>query len=222
MVTRSAHDAAAAPQARRRARRCQWEALCRGGIQDAVVRLLCRDGAGALTMSRVAAEAGVGKGTLYLYFRDKRHLLDSVRERSLAALRAELLGVLDGPGAARQKLEGLVRTHIGYCQEHRDLLRVLLWDRQFAGSRVRRRHNDGFQALVDRTADLLHEGMKEGFLRPADQRKAAAMLLESIIAVISLRLCDESPPAVEEDAALVLGVFLGGLQAQPAGRGGGA
>ncbi|MDY6999058.1 MAG: TetR family transcriptional regulator [Actinomycetota bacterium] len=50
----------------------------------AAVELLARDGFAALTVRRVAAEAGVGAATAYTYFSSKEHLVAEVFWRRLA------------------------------------------------------------------------------------------------------------------------------------------
>jgi AcrR family transcriptional regulator len=50
---------------------------------DAADRLLARDGANAVTTTRVAAEAGIAVGTLYRYFPDKEALFDALAARCL-------------------------------------------------------------------------------------------------------------------------------------------
>lgn len=50
----------------------------------ASVELLARDGFAALTVRRVAAEAGVGAATAYTYFSSKEHLVAEVFWRRLA------------------------------------------------------------------------------------------------------------------------------------------
>ncbi len=51
---------------------------------DAADRLLARDGANAVTTTRVAAEAGIAVGTVYRYFPDKEALFDALAARCLA------------------------------------------------------------------------------------------------------------------------------------------
>jgi len=53
------------------------EAFTRKDILDSAVGLLTRNGIQGLTMDRVAAEAGVAKGTLYVYFKNKEEILDA-------------------------------------------------------------------------------------------------------------------------------------------------
>ena len=47
--------------------------------------MLCREGFAALTVRRVAADAGVGAATAYTYFSSKEHLVAEVFWRRLAA-----------------------------------------------------------------------------------------------------------------------------------------
>jgi AcrR family transcriptional regulator len=50
---------------------------------EAADRLLARDGAGGVTTTRVAAEAGIAVGTIYRYFPDKEALFDALAARCL-------------------------------------------------------------------------------------------------------------------------------------------
>ncbi|HTQ57807.1 MAG TPA: TetR/AcrR family transcriptional regulator [Bryobacteraceae bacterium] len=52
-------------------------------ILDAVVRLLKREGAGAVTTNRIAEVAGVSIGSLYQYFPDKQAIFSALHERHI-------------------------------------------------------------------------------------------------------------------------------------------
>src|SRR4051794_41465302 len=67
-----------------------WQEFKRQSIQEAVIRLMCRDGLKSVTMERVAQEVGIAKGTVYLHYRDKQSLLDAVKESSLDPLSEKL------------------------------------------------------------------------------------------------------------------------------------
>lgn len=192
-------------------RKVEWESFCRKGIQDAVVRLLAREGSDALTMERVAAEAGVAKGTLYVYFKDKRALLQSVKEATIQPLREELARILEGPLPPARKLEEMVRRHMAYFDEHRNLLKVLLWQRQILESHARWRSSDPHRAFVARVAAVIARGIAEGAFRPVDPQKAAAILLEASIATVIQRLWEEKPSPVEDDVRTLLDTLLYGL-----------
>lgn len=63
----------------------------RAAILEAADRLMMRDGLDALTMDAVAAEAGVGKGTVFRRFSSRQGLMAALLDRSEAAWQAEVL-----------------------------------------------------------------------------------------------------------------------------------
>src|SRR5690606_24081840 len=56
-------------------------------ILDAAARVLTSDGAGALSVRRVAREAGIGLGTLYIHFPNMQAVVAALAERSDRRLR---------------------------------------------------------------------------------------------------------------------------------------
>ncbi len=74
---------AAVESTRRRLSAKQADTVERLG--NAAIDLLNREGFGALTVRRVAADAGVGAATAYTYFSSKEHLVAEVFWRRLAA-----------------------------------------------------------------------------------------------------------------------------------------
>jgi len=204
--------------ARERAnRKSQWESFCKKGIQDAVVRVLSADGTKGLTMERVAREAGVAKGTLYVYFKDKKHLLHSVKEESMAPMRRELFGILDGDLPPVEKLRQFMMRHLGYFDEHREFFRVLLWERQIAETNLRRQQSDPFRTYVEKIAAVLREGASAKAFRPLEPVKVAAVLIEADIAMIAQRLLTDTPGSVEEDARMLTDLIMNGLSLKRTG-----
>jgi AcrR family transcriptional regulator len=59
-------------------------------LLDAAVAVIRRDGASALTLDAVAAEAGVSKGGVLYHFASKRALIDGLLTRWLDAFEAQL------------------------------------------------------------------------------------------------------------------------------------
>src|SRR5436305_336603 len=94
-----------------------WEAHKRQSIQDAVVQLMCREGAESVTMERVAQEVGIAKGTVYLYYETKQELLDAVKESSLEPLRQRVEEILRGPATPEKKLRAIPLRYLSYFDQ---------------------------------------------------------------------------------------------------------
>jgi AcrR family transcriptional regulator len=65
-------------------------------ILDAAERLLLRSTGRGPSMADVAAEAGLAKGTIYLYFQSKEELLLALLERNIDGFYLALAGMLEG------------------------------------------------------------------------------------------------------------------------------
>src|SRR5437763_10517785 len=94
-----------------------WQEFKRQSIQEAVIRLICREGLKSVTMERVAQEVGIAKGTVYLHYRDKQALLDEVKESALAPLTAKIEEILHGDASADRKLRAYCLEYLSYFDE---------------------------------------------------------------------------------------------------------
>jgi TetR/AcrR family fatty acid metabolism transcriptional regulator len=189
-----------------------WEAHKRQSIQDAVVRLMCRDGTESVTMERVAQEVGIAKGTVYLYYQTKQDLLEAVKESSLEPLRQKLEEILRGTATPERKLKAFPLRYLTYFDERRDLFRILLYEREVTRLRGARWQSERYRRLVSEIARVIRDGVKDGAFRDVDTQNVAAMFIESNIALVHQRLMTDRPTPVDDDAALVSDIFLRGLK----------
>jgi AcrR family transcriptional regulator len=75
-------------------------------------------GIATTTMERIAQEAELAKGTLYLYFRNREELLMGLLADDLATLTASMTTVAQSPLAPPEKLASAFRTFYTYSQEN--------------------------------------------------------------------------------------------------------
>ncbi|MBW2561066.1 MAG: TetR/AcrR family transcriptional regulator [Deltaproteobacteria bacterium] len=193
-------------------RRKALEALTRRGILDAAVGLLTRDGIHGLTMERVATEAGVAKGTLYVYFKNKEEILDATVDASFDPLIRELSALLDDGHAPDRKLAEFSLCHLRFFDKHRDLIRVLFYDRERIHSEKNHYADTRYRTFVDRVADVLEEGVRQGLFSPLDPMKVAAMFIEANMGMVMQRIHDGISGDVERDAQQITDLFMRGLK----------
>jgi AcrR family transcriptional regulator len=85
---------------RQRAIQAEDKQVRHGAILDAAERLLARSPERVASVSEVADEAGLAKGTVYLYFPGKEELLLALHERNVDGFFRELIARLDGEAHA--------------------------------------------------------------------------------------------------------------------------
>jgi AcrR family transcriptional regulator len=197
--------------------KARLESVARRSIQDAVVRILSRHGAERLTMERVASEAGVAKGTVYRFFRNKKELLESVRALSMEPLERDLTAVFDAPLPAGERIRRLILRHVIFFDEHRELLRVLLWDRRLAAARLKKGGSARYRTYVERLAEVIASGVRSGEFKQMPPEEVAEWIVESSIALASGRLWRDGSAGgkPEEEASLLAEMILHGIARQP-------
>ena len=189
-----------------------WQDLKRESIQQAVIRLMCREGLKSVTMERVAQEVGIAKGTVYLHYHDKQELLESVKDAALEPMIDEMDQILRGDAAPERKLHDYSLRYLAYFEEQRDLFRILLYEREVTRVWGSRYQSDRYRKLAEAVSRVLKEGMRTEIFRDVDAHAAAALFVESNMAMMNQRMLSTHPNPVEEDAELVSSIFIRGLK----------
>ena len=96
-----------------------------GEIVRAARRVIGELGFDEASMERIAHEAKVAKGTIYLYFRNKEELLAHVAEHGFRELMERARLATSRARGAEPKLTGLMRAALEHTGENREIFRAL-------------------------------------------------------------------------------------------------
>ena len=117
-------------------------AVVRDAILDATVDLVSERGLRAVTMAEIAERAGIGRATLYRYFRDAESVLRAWHDREIGRHVAEIAAAAGGPGTARARLVAVLRGFTAGAHGRRaghdaEMAMFFHRDEQVAAARVR-------------------------------------------------------------------------------------
>jgi TetR/AcrR family transcriptional regulator len=189
------------------------ERFRRDSILDAARHVIARQGRGGASMQAIADEAGVAKGTLYLYFRDRDELLQQTGDLVFDELLARLKAVLDEPRPLPESLRDLVRTKLEFFDESQDFLRVYMALRHSGGaaeSRRRRRQAPQYARYLEMLTRHLGAAAARGEMKPFDPERVALVFAEGVSAILLHRLDGHERPRVEE-VDWIVDLLLNGL-----------
>jgi AcrR family transcriptional regulator len=132
----------------------------RTDLLDAAQALVVEKGVAATTLDDVTRRAGVAKGTFYLYFESKDHLVLALRERFVDELIARQSRALERlpPGDWSARLDRWIEDGIHAYVEHAELHDVLFEHDAGAtpvhsGITPENRHLDALEALLRQRRD---------------------------------------------------------------------
>ncbi len=97
----------------------------REAIISATLQLLQEEGWTSISMDRIAERAELSKGAIYLYFKNKEHLLTEILWMRLDELFERIRSVVSSEGEFEELVERIVRTVIAFFTENVDLFRFL-------------------------------------------------------------------------------------------------
>ena len=184
-------------------------------ILDATDRLLAVFGYRKMTVEDIAAEAGIGKGTIYLHFSSKEEVVLSHIDRIVDRLKERLREIADSDTPAADRLRQMLLTRVlfrfdsiqHYTQSLNDLLAALR-------PGLLRRRAQYFEAEAQIFAAVLVEGNQSGEFSFDDEHATAHALLQATNGLLpySLSTTELGERAeVEQRANDVANLMLRGL-----------
>lgn len=186
-------------------------------IQDATMRVIARKGMAAATMQEIAEEAGVAKGTIYLYFRDRDELVEKTFETSMEKLFVQIDEALDRDVAFEDKLRAVMSAQLAFFSQNREFFRLYLSLRMPEGTPAQQRRQQRschprYRQRVDKLAAVLRQAIDRGELRDVDVDRLALFIIEGSTAVLLERLTEKSSPAEDADVEFLVGLILDGIR----------
>lgn len=188
------------------------------------MRVIARKGMSAATMQEIAAEAGVAKGTIYLYFRDRDELVERTFETAVGDLQRRIAAALELDLPFDERLREIVRAKVVFFEENAEFFRLYTSLRNPEGSpqqqrRRKRTCQPQYEAHVRDFARVLEQAMERGEVRRLDPMRLSLFIIEGCSAIIHERLTEADPPSEEIDIDFLVSVALDGVSLRKQKRG---
>jgi len=165
-------------------------------------------------IDEIAEVGGIGKGTVYRYFRTKEDLYFATILRGLDRLDVVLSNALPQEASPTRRLERIAREMLTFFWNQRSLLMLLYRDERTLRSRhgpLRERHDQ----LVRLVKEAIVEGIERREYRGVDPTTAAELFLGMIRGINIFRRDEDTIDAL---VAEIVGVFTRGIVRPEGGR----
>ena len=160
----------------------------------------------------IADGAGVGKGTIYRYFRSKEDLFWATTFQVLLRLEQHLFMEMEGIKGAVAKIRASAIAYARFFESNPQYLEMFVQDRaEFRGSGPES-HREHHQKMFRWFGDILQQGIDAGEIRPLDTEQTMhtlASLLYGIV-VLGCHLSSQSAVQMTEHS---IDIFFQGIRA---------
>ena len=172
-------------------------------LLESTRRLIAAEGFDAVTMERVAEEAGITKGAIYLYFRNKDRMILAAVEEIASEMVRGIEQRVDPRAEPWDQLCQLMRAQLAIMEENKELLRTLLLDRRLM--KGGRRSGAARRLLKYRQkheADIrgvLEKGVRRRLFQSVETARAAFYINELTISTAQRRLLALTQSTLEQE-----------------------
>ncbi len=186
------------------------DSMMREAVYEGAVAVLTEYGLNGTTMDRVAAAAGMAKGSLYNHFRSKQELLEFVYDRAVAPMQEALAEIVKDRLSATEKLASISRLWREYLVKHHAVFEFLINDHAARGL-LRGSEQTARASGIKQITAIIKRGIEEGEFRPVDATAAADMFVSAAIGMVEHEFAAGTSRPVDEAVDALMGVFLHGL-----------
>jgi AcrR family transcriptional regulator len=156
----------------------------------------------------IAQRLGIGKGTIYRYFKSKEELYLAAIAEGLNGLHAAVTAVLQQDAPIETTIDAVVRTMITYFWRQRDFFVLVHRLEPKLKARERADWQNRRNEVVSMVRRVLERALVHGEIGPLDTRLAVEVLFGMIRAACLYRTENDRP---EELIRQVTAIFLHGL-----------
>lgn len=183
-----------------------------GLILRAAIRVFSRKGFFNAKVADIAREAGVADGTVYLYFKNKDHLLVSIFDETMEDAIAEGRKAVETIADPREKLVRIAGLHLDRMGRDRDLAVVFQVELRSSTKFMEQFSETGVNSYLDLIRAVIREGQQQGVFRDAlDATIASKIFFGALDEMVTNWVLSRKRYDLRSTAQPVLDLFFNGV-----------
>ncbi|WP_261300910.1 TetR/AcrR family transcriptional regulator [Paenibacillus andongensis] len=146
-------------------------------ILEGALKVFAEHGFHKSQVSRIAKEAGVADGTIYLYFKKKEDILTSLFQEKLGELVEKLNHGLNDQMTAREALHKVCEIHFSVLEGNIHLAYLTQIELRQSDLELRKEIGLALKRYIILIENILEKGKKDGSFRPDFEVKLVRLLI---------------------------------------------
>jgi AcrR family transcriptional regulator len=179
-------------------------------IREAAMRVVSRKGYDHVTVQDIADEAGVAKGTVYLYFKSREDVLEKTMSFSFEEFHILIREAIGRGTTFRERVEQVVQAQLEYFEQQQEFFRLYLAMAEPLGERRLRKHAS-YRTHIGQLVSMVAMAVEndEVLAQPPER---IAIALASVIRDIGLqRMTEKNKRPIAEDIEFVRDFICRGI-----------
>jgi len=182
-------------------------------IIEAAVKVIAENGYHAAQVSKIAKQAGVADGTIYLYFKNKEDILISLFKEKMGIHIEKIREKLEGKRSASEKLYTLIESHFTQLDQDHDYAIVTQLELRQTNRELRLKINQILKEYLDVIDEIIEYGKITGeFRADLDKRLARQIIFGTIDEIVTTWVMNDQKYQLIDLVEKVYELFMNGFQ----------
>jgi AcrR family transcriptional regulator len=186
----------------------------RDSILNAARAVFSREGYAGTAVDDIAEQAGIAKGTLYLYFKSKEDVYLAALARDIRELAERARVEMDRQPGFREKLSSFIRVRLEFARAHEDFLRIYLaeYGGMFIKAPLRKELCNLTRENMRYMASIVQEAVDRGEIREVPAAAFAGTIFDTARGLIERRLLGWKEFKVPDEIEFAVDLLWRGIE----------
>ncbi|MFG6119024.1 MULTISPECIES: TetR/AcrR family transcriptional regulator [Thalassobacillus] len=181
-------------------------------IIDAAVKVIAENGYHSSQVSKIAKQAGVADGTIYLYFKNKEDILVSLFQQKMGNFIQKIEEETNSQQTAVEKLLKLIEKHFEQLTADHHLAIVTQLELRQSNKELRLKINEVLKRYLTVIDQIIEEGVQDEIFRnDIDKRLVRQMIFGTLDEAVTNWVMKEQHYDLVEQAGAVHDMIVRGL-----------
>ena len=164
-----------------------------------------------VTMEEVAKKAGVGKGTIYRYYKNKEDLYFSIISRGLETLYRYISRLVSREKDTLSKLRRVIFCALRFFELNKSFVKVFLQEEVKFKTMGYEECKENLSKSIDLVEELILKGQEEGVLKEINVSQAASLLIGMAKELFLREIEASSGLSLSKNVELISEIFFFGV-----------
>ncbi|MCK4810309.1 MAG: TetR/AcrR family transcriptional regulator [Candidatus Omnitrophica bacterium] len=180
-------------------------------ILDVAAEVFSKNGYARTQVDEIANLAGLGKGTVYRYFKDKKNLFLSVADKGIENLKDLVLEAMAKEKEPLDKIKKAIEAYLKFFEDNSSLIGILIHEQSEFQKRIQKRYFDHYYEHINRMEEVFRQGIAKGQIKKIDVRGAIGILTNMLNGLVYMWQIEGRKYPIVERLPMLLKIYFSGI-----------
>ena len=180
-------------------------------ILDVAAKVFSMKGFAHTQVDEIADLAGLGKGTVYRYFKDKKNLFFSVVDRGIENLKDLVLETMAEEKEPLDKIKKAIETYLKFFEDHTNLIGILIHEQSEFQKRIQKRYFSRYYKHINKMEEIFRQGIAKGRIKKIGVRDAIGILTNMLNGLVYMWQIEGRKYPIKEKLPMLLKIYFTGI-----------